>query len=112
MKTPDNTTDEDASTLGVGISTVGQGLYQSLELPLPGSGKADIPLLIYGGSTATGSLAIQFAIHSGCEVITTCSPRNAPFVKSLGASEAFDYNDPECGKKVRRSIGNGPVAPS
>lgn len=58
-KIPDNTTDEEAATLGVGINTVGQGLYQSLELPLPGSGKAGIWLLVYGGSTATGSLAIQ-----------------------------------------------------
>jgi len=61
MKIPDNVTDEEAATLGVGISTVGQGLYQSLGLPLPGSGNAGIPLLIYGGSTATGSLAIQYA---------------------------------------------------
>ena len=60
LKIPDNTTDEEASTLGVGINTVGQGLYQSLGLPLPGSGKAGIPLLVYGGSTATGSLAIQY----------------------------------------------------
>lgn len=61
MKIPDNITDEQAPTLGVGISTVGQGLYQSLGLPLPGSGKAGYPILIYGGSTATGSLAIQYA---------------------------------------------------
>lgn len=59
LKTPENMSDDDASTLGVGVNTVGQGLYQSLGLPLPGSGKAGIPLLIYGGSTATGSLAIQ-----------------------------------------------------
>lgn len=60
MKIPDNTSDEEAATLGVGVVTCGQALYQSLELPLPGSGKAGIWLLIYGGSTATGSLAIQY----------------------------------------------------
>jgi len=101
IKIPDNLSDEEASTLGVGVFTVGQGLYQSLELPLPGAGKFNGPLLIYGGSTATGSLAIQYAIHSGCQVVTTCSPRNFPFVKALGAEEAFDYNDPECAKKIR-----------
>lgn len=101
MKLPDNISDEEASTLGVGVTTVGQGLYQSLKLPLPGKGKFDGPLLIYGGSTATGSLAIQYAVHSGCQVVTTCSPRNFPFVKSLGAAEAFDYNDPDCAKKIR-----------
>jgi NADPH:quinone reductase-like Zn-dependent oxidoreductase len=59
LKIPDNTTYEEAATLGVGVNTVGQGLYQSLGLPLPGSGKAGTWLLVYGGSTATGSLAIQ-----------------------------------------------------
>ena len=106
-KLPDNLSDEDAATLGVGVTTVGQGLYQSLGLPLPGSGeKTDEPLLIYGGSTATGSLAIQFAVLSGCKVVTTCSPRNFPFVKALGAAEAFDYNDPECAKKIREYTGD------
>jgi NADPH:quinone reductase-like Zn-dependent oxidoreductase len=100
-KVPDNISDEDASTLGVGITTVGQGLYQSLGLSLPGTEEANEPLLIYGGSTATGSLAIQFARLSGYQVITTCSPRNFDFVKNLGAVEAFDYNDPDCAGKIR-----------
>ena len=62
---PDGMSFEEAATLGVGVLTVGQGLYQSLELPLPtsgsveGNGKATV--LIYGGSTATGTLAIQSA---------------------------------------------------
>lgn len=59
LRISDNTTDEEAATLGAGVITCGQALYQSLELPLPGSGKAGIWLLIYGGSTASGSLAIQ-----------------------------------------------------
>jgi NADPH:quinone reductase-like Zn-dependent oxidoreductase len=36
-------------------------LYQKLALPFPGEGKSDEWILIYGGSTATGSLAIQYA---------------------------------------------------
>ena len=100
-KVPENVSDEEASTLGIGITTVGQGLYQSLDLPLPGTGDRDEPVLVYGGSTATGSLAIQFARLSGCQVITTCSPRNFDFVKALGAVEAFDYRDPKCAEKIR-----------
>jgi len=43
-------------------TTVGQALYQSLKLPLPTQpAECALPLLIYGGSTATGTLAIQFA---------------------------------------------------
>lgn len=53
---------EEAATLGVGVCTVGQALYQSLKLPLPTEpAKEALPLMIYGGSTATGTLAIQFA---------------------------------------------------
>jgi NADPH:quinone reductase-like Zn-dependent oxidoreductase len=50
-----------------------------------------VPILIYGGSTATGILGIQFAKLSGCKVITTCSPRNADYVRSLGADAVVDY---------------------
>lgn len=101
MKIPEKMTDEEAATLGVGVSTVGQGLYQSLQLPLPGEGKEKIPVLIYGGSTATGSLAIQYAKLSGLEVITTCGSHNHNFAKKLGASKAFDYKDEDCGQQIR-----------
>lgn len=61
MRMPENMSFEDASTLGVGILTVGQGIYQTLKVPLPTEpAKESKPILIYGGSTATGSLAIQF----------------------------------------------------
>jgi NADPH:quinone reductase-like Zn-dependent oxidoreductase len=57
---PDNLSFEDGATLGVGITTIGQALYQSLKLPLPSDGKKDVgTILIYGGSTATGSLAVS-----------------------------------------------------
>jgi NADPH:quinone reductase-like Zn-dependent oxidoreductase len=38
---------------------------------------------------------------AGYDVITTCSARSFDHVKSLGASAAFDYKDPECAKKIR-----------
>lgn len=91
IKIPDNISFEEASTLGVGVSTCGQGLYQSLGLPLPGKAAAGEKrsVLIYGGSTATGGLAIQYAKLSGLTVVTTCSPRNFDYVKSLGAGKSL-----------------------
>lgn len=59
---------EEAATLGVGLATVGLALYQSLRLPIPldgisldGAEASTGPrhVLVYGGSTATGMLAIQ-----------------------------------------------------
>lgn len=62
MRIPDSMSFEDASTLGVGLTTCGQGLFQQMGLswpnnPLP-AGEA---ILIYGGSSATGTLGIQLA---------------------------------------------------
>ncbi|CAN6656469.1 hypothetical protein TRVA0_029S00386 [Trichomonascus vanleenenianus] len=106
-KIPDNLSFEQAATLGVGISTVGQGLYQSLGLALPTNPiTSNEPVLIYGGSSATGTLGIQFAKLSGYKVITTCSPKNFDMVKSLGADAVFDYRDPKCAEKIRESANN------
>ncbi|KAK5164025.1 uncharacterized protein LTR77_010116 [Saxophila tyrrhenica] len=102
FKVPENVGDEEASTVGVAFATVGLGLYQTLGLPWPGSVPAECFVLVYGGSSATGSIAIQFAKLSGAKVVTTCSKKNFDFVKSLGADEAFDYNDPECAEKIRK----------
>jgi NADPH:quinone reductase-like Zn-dependent oxidoreductase len=105
IKIPDNMTFEEAATLGVGITTEGQALYQSLRLPLPNDSaaiqkSAGTPILIYGGSTATGSLVIQFAKLSGFKVIATSSPHNFDYLKSLGADAVFDYNSPTCSKEI------------
>ncbi|KAF2804679.1 alcohol dehydrogenase class-3 [Mytilinidion resinicola] len=95
---------EAASTMGAGIASVGQALGQNLGLPWPGK-QSDagekVQVLVYGGSSATGALAIQFAKASGLEVITTCSPHNNAYVKSLGASAVFDYHSPACAADIR-----------
>ena len=55
---------EDAATAGLSSMTVGQGLFQKMGLRLPGDGaprEGQEWLLIYGGSTAAGTLAVQLA---------------------------------------------------
>ena len=62
MRIPSGMSFEDAATLGVGVFTCGQGLFQSLKLDPPSSpSRMGEMILIYGGSTATGTLGIQFA---------------------------------------------------
>lgn len=104
---PDNLSFQEAATLGVGIITVGRALYQNLQLALPTEPiKEPVPVLIYGGSSATGALSIQFAKLSGYTVLTTCSPRNFDLVKSLGADAVFDYNDPNSATEIRTYTNN------
>lgn len=108
MKIPDSLSFEQAATAPLGVSTVGQGLYQkALKMALPTNPiKTAEPVLIYGGSSATGSLAIQYAKLSGYRVLTTCSPHNNDFVKSLGADAVYDYKDPDCGQKINKDTNN------
>ncbi|KAJ5561984.1 hypothetical protein N7535_003553 [Penicillium sp. DV-2018c] len=101
---PDYMSFEAAATFGVGLTTVGQNLYQSMELAFPGDSEGeseDTCILIYGGATATGTLAIQLAKLSGLRVVTTCSENNRNFMFELGADAVFDYHDPQVGEQIR-----------
>ncbi|KAJ5999813.1 hypothetical protein N7481_000222, partial [Penicillium waksmanii] len=89
MKVPETMNLEKAASMGVGVITANMGLYRQLGPPLPGpenvfSNKPE-------GSSATGSLAIQFAKLSKFKVVTTCSPRNFDLVRDMGADVWFDY---------------------
>jgi NADPH:quinone reductase-like Zn-dependent oxidoreductase len=59
------------------------------------------PIFIYGGSTAMGMEAIQFAKLSGATVIATASPANKELLLSLGADHVVDYNSPSLVDEVR-----------
>ncbi len=93
---PDTLSYERACVLPLGLSTAACGLFQRDHLALKSPSLVPRPngktLLIWGGSTSVGANAIQLAVAAGYEVITTASPRNFDFVRSLGASGAFDYN--------------------
>ncbi|KND87118.1 Enoyl reductase LovC [Tolypocladium ophioglossoides CBS 100239] len=59
-------------------------------------------VLVYGGSTVCGAMALQMIRKSGLVPVCTCSARNFALVKALGAQEAFDYHSPTCGDDIRR----------
>nr|WNS47917.1 CapB [Capnodium sp. TTI-000886] len=103
FKMPAWMTFEQAATLGCGMLTIGLSLYHVLKLPLPYEKSTMEPrfVLVYGGGTATGTLAIQALRLSGMMPITTCSPHNFSRVKDLGAVEAWDYHSPSCAGDIR-----------
>jgi NADPH:quinone reductase-like Zn-dependent oxidoreductase len=84
-KIPDGVSFESAGASATAALTALQGLYPSREAI---SGKR---VLVHGASGGVGSYAVQIARLWGAEVVATCSAGNAPFVKSLGASEVLDY---------------------
>jgi NADPH:quinone reductase-like Zn-dependent oxidoreductase len=69
MRVPDNVSWEAAASVPCAVGTMGIALFKFLSIPFPGlegvqNSDADQDrktVLIYGGSTATGTIAIQFA---------------------------------------------------
>ncbi|KAJ0416301.1 chaperonin 10-like protein [Aspergillus carlsbadensis] len=111
MRVPQHWSYERATTVPLGLITVGQGLFQkSLQLELPSAdavaGDRKCPVLIYGGTTATGTLAIQLAKLAGYTVITTCPAKDVEHVKGLGADHAFDYTLADVGAQIREKTAN------
>ncbi len=78
----------------MGIATASAALFYSLGLPLPSNPPANqsSALLVWGGASSVGSNAVQLGRLLGFTVFTTASPNNHDYLKSLGASEVFDYH--------------------
>ena len=101
---------EQAATLGTALATCTLAFWSTDALPLlPATPEqpAEQPLsvLVYGGSTATGSIAIQLLRLSGLDPIATCSPHNFPLVRSRGASAVFDYTDLNIPSAIKKLTG-------
>ncbi|KAL4757024.1 zinc-binding alcohol dehydrogenase family protein [Aspergillus foveolatus] len=117
IRVPADTPIESAATLAVGVGTVGLAL-RSLGLDsalVPGpdgatnsAAKPSKPLvvLVHGGSTATGTLALQFLRHAGHTPIATCSPHNFELVRKAGAEKVFDYRSESCTADIRSHTRN------
>lgn len=58
-------------------------------------------VVVLGGSSATGMYTIYLAAQRGWTVITSCSGRNADFVRTMGAAEVIDYTTSSVPSLVR-----------
>ncbi|KAF6220918.1 hypothetical protein HO133_002598 [Letharia lupina] len=107
LKVPDGLSFEEASTIGLGLFTAGLGIFRELQVPAsldpPGTLDPFISefVLIAGGSTATGTRAIQLLKLAGLRPIATCSRSNFGLCRRFGAEEVFDYSSPECSADIR-----------
>ncbi|MCJ1286794.1 hypothetical protein MMC26_006140 [Xylographa opegraphella] len=104
LRIPDHMSFEEAATLGMGVSTAVLALFVELQIPATleqlGAAKGDSAagdaafVLVAGGSTATGTRAIQLLKLAGLRPIATCSPANFALVRRFGAEAVFDYDSP------------------
>lgn len=102
-KVPDHWTTEAAASLPAGISTAGLAL-KLLGIPLPYTSDARPSkttfVLVYGGSTATATITMQFLRESGYVPIAVCSPHNFELARRNGAEQVFDYRDAQWADKI------------
>ena len=113
---PDGLSFEKAAVVPLGLSTAACGLFQ--EAPFLGLQLATEParkptgktVLIWGGASSVGSNGIQLARAAGYEVIATASAKNFEYVKTLGASEVFDYKSESIIDELVKAFANRTLA--
>ena len=81
---PVNISYEDATMISYG----GLLAFQYME---KGNIKKGDKILIYGASSTTGIIAIQYAKYLGAEVTAVCSSANIDLAKTYGADYVLDY---------------------
>ncbi len=81
---PNNISYEDATMISYG------GLLAFQYMGKGTINKGD-KILIYGASSTTGIIAIQYAKYLGAEITAVCSTANIELVKAFGAHNVLDY---------------------
>lgn len=83
-------------------------MFHYLNLPYPSLDPKPLgkKILIWGGSSAVGSSAIQLARTAGLEVLATTSRANFKYVESLGA-RAFDYKGDDVVGEILKVLKEG-----
>ena len=101
---------EAATSLPLGLTTVGLSLHHHFQLGGTNSAKNNYPrwLLVWGGTTATGYLAVQIAKRVyGLKVVTTANKaKYGKMLEGLGADAVVDYKDKDCVEQIRSVAAN------
>ncbi|KAM0421165.1 hypothetical protein ACHAPT_011057 [Fusarium lateritium] len=108
-KVPDGLSLKDAGVICMAVHTAADALFNVLGLgfdaaDVPGLDPAGKGLLIWGGASSVGNMAIQMAKAAGFEFIfVTASAKNHATLKALGATHCFDYKSPTVVEEIQHS---------
>ncbi|KAF4970019.1 hypothetical protein FSARC_2836 [Fusarium sarcochroum] len=100
---PQGLSGEAASTVPLASCTALLSLFSKDCLAIDSRDGEKPAVLVWGGSSSVGLYAVQIARLHGLQVISTCSPKHHDLVKSYGATETFDYRDPQVIDKIREA---------
>ena len=108
---PQNVSFAKGSVMPLALNTAAMGLYGPtdkgfLGLPQPSltPSNSNKVIVVWGGASSVGALAIQLAVGSGVKVIATASSRNHSLVKSWGATEVFDYSSKTVAEDIIKAV--------
>lgn len=95
VKLPSTVSFAEGSTLPMSIATSGVAFFtpERLNFPRTSSTSPSTIFLVWGASASVGTAAVQFGRLLGYTVFATASPRHHAYLKKLGATQLFDYND-------------------
>lgn len=100
-----------AAALSIMVRTAADALLDEFEIPFPAIGMQSSPtepagaILIWGGATTVGSAAIQLAKNMKVgPIFATASSSNHEALIQLGATQCFDYRDPDVVASIRIAI--------
>jgi len=100
MPVPDGLDLISAAALPEVVATVWSNVFMTAHL------KAGETLLVHGGSSGIGSMAIQLGVAHGARVLTTVgSKEKMEFCTRLGADVAINYKDAEWASVVQEATG-------
>lgn len=98
---------EGAASVPLSLSTAGVALQHNLGLCQEKSMNQGSFILIWGGATEAGLMAIQAAKKIyGLTVITTASKTHHNWLKEIGADFTFDYHDVNVVGQIKEVVGD------
>ncbi|KAH7240252.1 chaperonin 10-like protein [Fusarium redolens] len=102
---PENTSFQDGAVLAVGMVTASIALFKGLGLPMrEKTAEESGAILVWSGASAVGVSAVQIAHALGWPVYATASPKHDEWLKTLGATDTWDYRDPEVAQKIAQAL--------
>lgn len=104
LKIPDGMSFNEAGALPEVMMTVWANIFDRCRF------NAGETVLIHGGTSGIGTMAIQMLKHSGAAkiMITAGSPEKCQFAKSLGADRAINYRDEDF-ESIARDAGGADI---
>ncbi|SPN96537.1 related to oxidoreductase [Cephalotrichum gorgonifer] len=97
---PENITFKQGATLPTAVATASMALFDVLGLPREAAENSGTSVLIWGGGSSVGSMAIQLARLAGLKVYAAASERQHKRLRGLGSSFLVDYSSPTAAADV------------